>query len=37
LDLPNLGARNSVSGDISGFPTNFAQKPGFSQQLEGKE
>jgi hypothetical protein len=36
LDLRNPGARNSVSADISGFGPNFAQKPGFSQQLEGK-
>ncbi|MEG3959267.1 hypothetical protein [Microcoleus sp. herbarium2] len=37
LDLPNPRARNSISGDISGFLTNFAQKLGFSQQLEGKQ
>ncbi|MEG4633629.1 hypothetical protein QUB56_29315, partial [Microcoleus sp. AR_TQ3_B6] len=37
LGLPNPGARNSVSGVLSGFPTHLAQKPGFSQQLEGKE
>ncbi|MEG3895303.1 MULTISPECIES: hypothetical protein [unclassified Microcoleus] len=26
-----------VSGDISGCSTNFGEKPGSSQQLQGKE